>query len=138
MCKRKLNNVKIESETITCRDYSKYDTTNVMSWKRSWNNLKQILLKVNNKHAQTNTTSKIITKNAKGRNSPWLTREIKSKMNNRDCLMRNVANRNLFQQQRNKVNKLVRKAKNDYHKDKLKDSIYDPKRFWNTLKNFQW
>ena len=87
--------MKIESETITCRDYSKYDTTNVMSWKRSWNNLKQILLKVNNKHAQTNTTSKIITKNAKGRNSPWLTREIKSEMNNRDCLMRNVANRNL-------------------------------------------
>ena len=76
----------------------------------------------------------MITKNAKGRNSPWLTREIKSEMNNRDCLMRNVANRNLFQQQRNKVKKLVRKAKNDYHKDKLEDSIYDPKRFWNTLK----
>ena len=34
----------------------------------------------------------------------------------------------------NKVNKLVRKAKNNLHKDKLKDSVHDTKWFWITLK----
>ena len=99
------------------------------------------LIKSHQHHHHQHQHAPIITKNVKGRNSPWLTREIKSEMNNRDRLMCKCRQSKLtcdydqFRQQRNKVNKLVRKAKNDYHKDKLKDSVHDPKRFWSTLKN---
>ena len=81
-------------------------------------------------------------RNVKGKKSPWLTREIKTEMNNRDHrLMRKCRHSKRtteyekFKQQRNKVNNLVRKANNHYHKDKLRESVHNPKGFWSTLKS---
>ena len=71
----------------------------------------------------------------KGKESPWLNRDLKSEMNHRDFLQSKHRKSKLpsdfkrFQTQRNKVNTLVRKAKAQYNQDLLKDSVRDPNPF---------
>lgn len=149
-CRRKINNIKIEPETITCRDYKSYDPAKVINelqnenWnsvynspntESSWNALKQILTRTIDNHAP------LINKNVKGKKSPWLTREIKAEMNHRDTLMRKfrqsktTTDFDTFKQQRNKVNDLVRKTKSRYHQTQLRESVHNPTKFWRTLKS---
>ena len=100
----------------------------------SWKNLKNILLKTFNKHAP------IISKRVKGKKSPWLTTSIKKEMNSRDLLHRKFrksrcqTDYDTYRIQRNKVNVIVRKAKNKHYKSMLNESSNDPRRFWRTLK----
>ena len=74
----------------------------------------------------------------KGKESPWLNRDLKSEMNNRDFLQSKHRKSKLpsdfkrFQTQRNKVNTLVRKAKAQC--DLLKDSLRDCNRFRSVIK----
>ena len=61
-------------------------------------------------------------------------------MNIRDQLLRKSRKSNLpvdfkaYKLRRNEVNKLVCKAKQNYHKNLLDESCNDPNRFWNTIK----
>ena len=76
----------------------------------------------------------------KGKETPWLTRELKHEINRRDTLQRklrkskSITDLENFRRQRNRVNVLVRKAKNSHSKKILKELANDPNRFWNTIK----
>ena len=128
-CKRKINNIKVPYEVIKCRDYSNYNPADLSrdlaeeDWENNvyvvkdpntaWNNLKEILTNNISRHVP------FITKKVKGK-SPWLTREMKIEMNYRDTLQRkfrkskNTIDYENFRRQRNKVNILLRKAKNNH------------------------
>ena len=101
---------------------------------KAWNSLKEILINVFNTHAP------MISKRVKGKKSPWLDRDIKTEMNNRDKLYRKFRKSksevdfDTYKKQRNKVNVIVRKAKSSHYRNLLTESSHDPKRFWNTLK----
>ena len=74
----------------------------------------------------------------KGKKTPWLTRELKHEINRRDILQRklrkskSITDLEDFRQQRNRVNVLVRKAKNNHSKKILKESADEPNRSWKT------
>ena len=147
-----VRNVKCEKkppETILCRDYTNYTVENLQQElqntdfssvfsetnpNKSWKSLKSILLRIFNNNAP------LITKRVKGKKSPWLNRYIKSEMNLRDSLnrkfrkSRSEADFNTYKHQRNKVNAMVRKAKNKHYKTLLSESTGDQKRFWKILK----
>ena len=150
-CVRKTNNNKKREppEIIKCRDYSNYSVqdiqktlevtvfTSVYSEKnpnKAWIFFKLILLNIFNIHAP------LISKRVKGKKSPWLTRDVKNEMNLRDKFHRkflktkSIDDFNQYKTQRNKVNILVRKAKNKHLKTLLTESTRDPNRFWKTLK----
>ena len=149
-CRRKIGNYKHESETITCRNYKKYDASLVKeqltseSWNfvydktdpnSAWDNLKTYLKNVLNQHAPK------LEKKIKGKISPWITSEIKAEMNKRDSLLRKFrksrseTDHENFKCQRNTVNKLVKKAKSQYHQDQLNECANEPKDFWKSLKS---
>ena len=92
-----MNNIKHQPSIITFRDFSDYniDTVNNELLASSWdsvysssspevayNNLTSILLNVLNNNAP------FISKQVKGKPSPWLTTEIKRSMNSRDSKLR--------------------------------------------------
>ena len=149
-CVRKRSNTKLPFETIKCRNYANYNPDELShnlkheDWDKvyatqhpeiAWSSMKEILLKNINHHAP------IISKKVKGKISPWLTQEIKTQMNYRDYLHRKFLKSKLandfdsFKVQRNKVNSLVRKAKNQHSQTLLNESANNPNRFWKTLKN---
>jgi len=125
MCKRKINNIKFSVKFVYCRD-SHYDTNTVrneLSHERwvnvhntndpniAWQNLKLKLTEVIEQHALK------VSKRVKGKNSLWLTKEIKSEMNRCDILRRKFQKSkcNLehqrYRSQRNKVTSIVRRSK---------------------------
>ena len=79
-------------------------------------------------------------KESERKKTPWLTRELKHEINRRDILQRklrkskSITDLEKFRRQRNRVNVLVRKAKNSPGKKILKESANDPNRFWKTIK----
>ena len=148
-CVRKLNNNKLPSETIECRNYSNYNPESLRNdlcnenWNKvyseqnpnkAWYSMKKILQTNIEKHAPT------ITKRIKAKMSPWLTSNIKTEMNRRDMLHRKFLmsrldeDFNAFKTQRNRVNVLVRKAKKQHSTNLLTESANDPNRFWKSLK----
>ena len=100
----------------------------------AWQNLKGILQKTFDSKAS------FITKKVKGKKTPWLTRELKHEINRRYILQRklrkskSITDLENFWRQTNRVNILVRKAKNSHSKKILKKSANDPNRFWKTIK----
>ena len=101
---------------------------------KAWQNLREILHYYVNKHAP------LVSKKVKGRLSPWITNDVKSEMNLRDRLLRKARRTNLeadwssYKRQRNRVTSLVKKCKNNYHKDLLKESANTPDKFWAAIK----
>ena len=79
-------------------------------------------------------------KQVKGRPCPWLNSEIKSQMNHRDRLLRKARKTNkeedwsAYKLSRNRVTNNVRKTKNQYHRNVLKEHSSCPKAFWTKLK----
>ena len=148
-CVRDTKKKREAPEIVKCRDYSNYSTEELQKTlqetdfstvyseqnpNQAWISLKFILLNIFNLHAP------LISKRVKGKKSPWLTRELKNEMNNRDKLHRkflktkSVNDFNSYKTQRNKVNILVRKAKNKHFISLITESTKDPKRFWKILK----
>ena len=124
--KRKLNNIKLSDITIQCRDYSSYypkavnGELSTVDWSDVnfvWNKITSILTETVNNHAP------LIQKRVIGKRSPWLNRDLKSEMNRRDALHRRCKKTKtdldyaLYKRQRNRVNGLIRKAKNSHHKN---------------------
>ena len=138
-CVRDTKKKREAPDIVKCRDYSNYSTEELQETdfstvyseqnpNQAWISLKFILLNIFNLHAP------LISKRVKGKKSPWLTRELKNEMNNRDKLHRkflktkSVNDFNSYKTQRNKVNILVRKAKNKHFKSLITESTKDPKK----------
>ena len=98
-CIYKLNNARFSQKNIHCRDYRNYDpplmnrdirqsrineVNKMKNVNDAWNHIKNILLEVFQKHAP------IINKRVRGKPCPWLTNDLKSKMNTRDKLLRKM------------------------------------------------
>ena len=148
-CVRKTNHTKLKPKEIRCRDYKKYNPHHLnldllnANWLEvySTNNV-NIAWKTFHKIASTifNTHAPIINKRVTSKPAPWLTSHIKALMNDRDRLYRKyqkshlVCDRRAYQDKRNKVNITLRKARNNYNKELLKESSDDPEKFWKTLK----
>ena len=148
-CVRKLNHRKEQFRTIECRDYSKYNHTDVsldvanFNWKPlydtqnvniAWNYMKEGLVSIANKHAP------LITKRVKGRPCPWLTYDLKALMNTRDKLLRKARKSNhecdwsTYKRLKNSCNNKVKQAKQKYHKDLLHEHCKNPAKFWKCIK----
>ena len=148
-CVRKLNHFKYNSKQINCRDYRNYDATELRNdlllsdWTDfnncsdvniAWMYMRNILLKSFDKFVPK------IVKRIRGKPCPWVTTDLKGKMNTRDQLLRKSRKSKLYtdidayKSKRNEVNKLVRKAKLNYHKKLLDESSNDPNRFWKAIK----
>ena len=73
--------------------------------------------------------------------SPWLTVELKNEIDCRDALQRKfrksktTENYEKYKRQRNKVNNLIKRAKQNYNKNLLNENIEDITSFWRTLKS---
>ena len=148
-CIRKLNHLKFQPKEIKCRDYSRYnheemnrdilnadwsDVYNTNDVNTAWNAFYQIAYAIFDQYAP------LITKRVKSKPAPWLTPQIKAVMNDRDKLMRKYRksksdfDKREYQNKRNRVNILLRKAKTNYSKELLRENSNDPESFWKTLK----
>ena len=148
-CIYKLNNARFSQKNIHCRDYRNYDpllmnrdirqsrlneVDKIKNINDAWNHIKNILLEVFQKHAP------IINKRVRGKPCPWLTNDLKSKMNTRDQLLRKIRkiklqfDINAYKAKRNEVNIALRKVKSKYFKNLLSENTNSPKKFWQTLK----
>ena len=148
-CVRKLNHKTFPPRTIRCRDYSKYDPATLKQqlentdWSAVYetNKINESIKAFNTiLEGAFNNHAPIIEKKVKGRPCPWLNRTLKSKMNERDNLLRKAKKSNLesdkllYKNSRNRCNNLLRQAKSKYHQDQLNENNLNPKRFWDTLK----
>ena len=146
---RKQNRVKTSPKTVRFRSYKNYDHLKLKQelkntdWSSGYNantvseSLKvfnQILLGIFNRYApyhikRTNTNI-----------CPWLTLEVKNEMDYRDVLQKKFRkskttdNYEKYKRQRNKVNNLIKSAKQNYNKNLLKDNIKNSTSFWKSLK----
>eukprot|EP00794_Sanderia_malayensis_P006580 gene6580-7323_t len=133
----KLLNQCYQSPNLLCDDLKTANFEDVFratSANHAWLYLKQILVFYFNKHAP------LTTKRVKGKLSPWLTTEEKIHMNIRDNLLRKARRSNQeidwssYKNQHNRVTGLVKKCKNRFHKDLLKENAKSPSKFWATIK----
>ena len=148
-CIRKLNHLKFQPKEIKCRDYSRYnhqemnrdilnadwsDFYNTNDVNTALNAFYQIACAIFDQYAP------LITKRVKSKPAPWLTPQIKAVMNDRDKLMRKYRksksdfDKREYQNKRNRVNILLRKAIADYNKELLMENSNDTDSFWKTLK----
>ena len=149
-CVRKLHNLKFSPKTIKCRDYKKYNpvemnkdfervnwnlvlnSTNVNMAVNYFNN---IVRQIFDKHAPH------IIKRVKGHPCPWLNNDIKSEMNTRDQMLRKARKYNkeddwvAYKRLRNRCTNMLKQAKSNYHKNLINENSFNPKGFWNAVKN---
>ena len=148
-CVRKLNHIKYEPRTITCRNYTSYDSNNLCKdissldltlfyemkdTNKAWVFLKDHLTALFNKHAP------IITKKVKGRHCPWLTTDVKKQMNNKDKLLRKArltkskGDFAMYKTAKNLCNNMVKIAKRNYHHALINENKHNPRKFWKSIK----
>ena len=146
---RKKSTPKCPPRTIYSRNYKNYNTniiknelrnvnwehvTNCRNSNICWQYIKDILLTCADTH--TPLTKKTI----KGKPCPWLTKEIKKQMNDRDGLLhkaRRSKNHNdwiWYKTFKNRVNNVIKRAKSKYHKNLLDENISKPEVFWKHIK----
>ena len=84
----------------------------------------------------------LITKqiNLKNSDKPYITPHIKSLIKEKNRLQNLYAKwpityGNIFRQSRNKLNEIIRIAKNQYYKNELINSVGDPRRTWKVINN---
>ncbi len=83
----------------------------------------------------------IIEKRIRGKSCPWLSRDIKKLMNDRDQLLRKARKTNSqadwisYKQMRNYCTGQVRRAKANYHQNLLNENCEHPRKFWATIKS---
>ena len=76
----------------------------------------------------------------KGRLCPWLSKELKQEMNNRDQLLRKARRTNTeldwsaYKRSRNRVNNLVKRNKATYNKELLRDNADSAEKFWSAIR----
>lgn len=81
----------------------------------------------------------MMTKTVKGKFCPWLSTELKEKMNIKDRLLRKARQTretddwNKYKQARNTCNNALRTAKQKFHQDLLTESKNTPNAFWKSI-----
>ncbi len=97
----------------------------------AWNSFKYHLTAIIDKHAPV--TEKMV----RGRDCPWLTTEIKSKIKERDCFLRKARKSEMttdwltYTKLRNTV---TRRSKANYNRSLFSENINSPTQFWNQIK----
>ena len=135
---RKQNRVKTTTKTIRCRNYSRYDHKKLKNDLKNtdWSPVyiahsisdslqvfNRILTGFFGRHAP------FLTKRTNTNISPWLAVELKNEMDYRDVLQRKFRKPNTtknyekYKHQRNKVNNLIKRAKQNYNKNLLNENI---------------
>ncbi len=100
----------------------------------SWNSFKYHLTTIIDKHAPM--TEKMV----RGRDCPWLTTEIKSKIKERDFFLRKVRKSEMttdwltYKKLRNTVTQDIRRSKANYNRSLFSENINSPTQFWNQIK----
>ena len=146
---RKLHVNKYKPRMVALRDFSKYDVNEYKEdlrntpWETSfifhdfnsaWDHFKSLLLSVIDKHAP------ITQKKVRGKDAPWMNKDIKSKIRERDYLLKQARRTGTelvwsnYKRMRNEVTKLIRSAKANHCRDSFRNHIDNPKSFWNQLK----
>jgi len=102
----------------------------------SYKSLSDIFQQVLNRHAP------LKEKMVRGNNSPFMTKELRKAIMNRSRLKKKYQNwpsrENfvIWKKQKNKCNKLLRKAKQNYFKNITENDLNGNKKFWNFVKPF--
>ena len=137
-CVYKMSSIKFNGRTICCRDYRNYNqeqrqkdicelnlsqVENMKSANDASIFFKSTLIDIFQKHAPE------LGKKVRGKPCPWLTQDIKTKMIDRDRLLRKMRKTKLehdiavYKMKRNEVNICVRKAKLKYYQKLLDENI---------------
>ena len=147
-CVRKLNHSGFKARKIICHNYKNYrpDDMNkdleAIDWSpfyicrnvnKTWSLMKDVLVEIFERHAPK------IYKNFRGKPAPWLNTDVKKLMNDRDKLLLKSRKAEVdisqYKRKRNEVNIAIRKAKSTYHKNILKESSKNPRKFWKAIKS---
>ena len=148
-CVRKCNNIKYESKTVRYRDYKNYDhnilceSVRNINWKPLYemndvdmatnyftNSLKHVF--------DTNAPFKI--KTIRGKPAPWLKKDIKRYIDNKNRLLRKARKSKKdedweeYKHARNKCNSKIKEAKRKYHRQLIESNKANPKKFWDAVK----
>ena len=137
-CVYKMNNIKFNGRTIRCRDYRNYNPEQLQKNIRE-SNLSQVENIKSTNDASLffkSTLIDIFQKNAPefdkkvgGKPCPWLTRDIKTKMIDRDRFLRKMRKTKFgnditaYKMRGNEVNICLRKAKSKYYQNLLDENI---------------
>ena len=146
---RKMHSKNYIARKIIARDYSMYDkaklktTLRQVQWENclsqptynaAWNLFKSYLSSVIDSHAP------LTERKVRGKDNPWLNRDIKLKINSRDYYLR-VAKRSnteidwsTYKRMRNNVTNSIRHAKANYYRNLFRENISNPKIFWKQIK----
>ena len=151
-CVRKLHSIKFKPRIIKRRNYAKYNACSFnkdlegIPWEpvsnvtengdinEAWTNFKTKFTEVTNKHAP------LIEKKVRGRETPWLSNEIKQLMRERDYAHRKARKTNkeldwsAYRRLRNRVNMSFRKAKENYSRKVVDENADNPRNFWKIVK----
>ena len=147
---RKINCKKYTPKIIKARNFSKYDIEifkqdlsnapwdhiyNINDVNTAWRFFKSIFLSIVNKNAP------IIKKTIRGQNSPWLTNDIKTSINERNHHLK-IARRTklekdwiIYRKSRNATTQLIKNRKANYHRNVFYENINKPNAFWKCIKS---
>ena len=145
----KKNCQKFISRTTYKRNFAKYDENSFrrdlqsQPWEnleeeqnvdKAWTIFKGLLKSVTDKHAT------LTKKKVKGRDCPWLTNEIRSKMNERDYWLKKARKTgkendwSTYRRLRNAATRIIRYSKATYTRSVFQENINRPKQFWEHIK----
>ena len=142
-CVRKMHNIKYQPKTIRCRNYRIYDVDSINNdlLNKDWNPIYQT--------TSPNTALKyfisiiketldqyapFVTKQIKGKPSPWISKNLSKEMNTRDQLLqkahkiKKTADWISYKRKRNFVKNEVQRSKRNYHKSQLDENAKKPDR----------
>ena len=145
---RKLNSRKFTPCKIYARNYKYYckdafkSDLRGLAWEdilssdfnTAWSSFKELINNIVNKHAP------MFERKITGRVCPWLTSEIRSKINQRDYLLRKAKRSKAqkdwddYKRARNSTTSAIRKSKASYHRNLFKETLNSPKDFWSRIK----
>ena len=143
-CVRKMHNIKYQPKATRCRNYRSYDVDFINNdlLNKDWNPIYQA--------TSPNTALKyfisiiketldqyapFVTKQIKGKPSPWISKNLSKEMNTRDQLLRKArktkktADWISYERKRNFVKNEVQRLKRNYLKSQLDENAKKPDRF---------
>ena len=98
-----------------------------------WLKWRNVFTSIAEKHAP------LRTRKVRSQHTPWLTSEIKKEMNHRDYLKQKATRTNsryfyqAYKVARNKINKIIQKAKSEHFKSIINSNINNPKQLWKSV-----
>lgn len=146
---RKMNCSKFMARKVTSRNYRKYNKNDFKSelrqqpWSNilnfndadgAWSTFKSVFRAIVDKHAP------LVERNVRGKDCPWLTDDIRSKMKDRDYHLRKARKTNLgedwatYHKLRNNVTLKIKTSKANHKRETLRETITKPKQFWQRIK----